>query len=99
MHTLRSEYLCGIDGRRPMYIISTVFLCIGSFCVANASSVPSLLSFRVIQAFGSASALAIGMGVIGDIYKLEERGTASGTYFGVCLFSIRRFRESPRMMR
>ncbi|KAJ3478564.1 hypothetical protein NLI96_g9669 [Meripilus lineatus] len=75
----------GFYGRRPMYIISTVFLCIGSFCVANASSVPSLLSFRVIQAFGSASALAIGMGVIGDIYKLEERGTASGTYFGFVL--------------
>jgi hypothetical protein len=25
----------------------------------------------------------LGAGVIADIYKLEERGTALGTYFGV----------------
>jgi hypothetical protein len=32
---------------------------------------------------GAAPSLSIGAGVIGDIYKLEERGAALGSYFGV----------------
>ncbi|KAJ3478566.1 hypothetical protein NLI96_g9670 [Meripilus lineatus] len=76
---------CGQDGRRPIYIFSSLFLSLSSFCVANVSSVRSLLLLRVIQAFGSSSALSVGMGVIGDIYKLEERGTATGTYLGFIL--------------
>ena len=39
--------------------------------------------WRVVQAFGASSGHSVGMGVIGDIYRLEERGTASGIYFGV----------------
>jgi hypothetical protein len=27
--------------------------------------------------------MSLGAGVIGDIYKLEERGTAIGVFFGV----------------
>lgn len=84
---LQSPHLC-VDGRRPIYLLSTAVLCLGSFGVANAASVPQLLCFRVFQAFGSSSALSIAMGVIGDIYKLEERGTASGTYFGVGFVSF-----------
>jgi hypothetical protein len=33
--------------------------------------------------FGCAGALSLGLGVIGHIYKLEERGTAIGTFFSV----------------
>ena len=44
---------------------------------------PALLLWRVFQAFGASSGLSLGMGVIGDIYRLEERGTASGVFFSV----------------
>jgi hypothetical protein len=27
--------------------------------------------------------MSVGAGVVGDIYKLEERGTAIGVFFGV----------------
>lgn len=46
-------------------------------------TIPQLLSWRVVQAFGSSSGLSVGMGVIGDIYKLEERGAAAGIFFAV----------------
>lgn len=49
-------------------------LCIGSLGVAQASSVPSLMVWRVVQAFGASGGLSLGPAVIGDIYKLEERG-------------------------
>lgn len=39
--------------------------------------------FRVLQTFGSSSGHAVGAGVLGDIYKLEERGTAMGVYWSV----------------
>lgn len=39
--------------------------------------------WRVIQAFGMSSGVSVGAGVIGDIYKVEERGTAIGIFFGV----------------
>ena len=57
--------------------------CVGSLGVAAAGGIPQLLIWRVVQAFGASSGLSVGMGVIGDIYKLEERGTASGIFFAV----------------
>ncbi|KAJ3486280.1 hypothetical protein NLI96_g4353 [Meripilus lineatus] len=81
---LWSKY-SGYYGRRPIYLVSLTCQCFGSIGVANAQSVKSLLFFRVFQALGSSSGLSNGMGVIADLYKLEERGTAAGTYFGFVL--------------
>ncbi|KAH8100315.1 MFS general substrate transporter [Cristinia sonorae] len=72
-------------GRRPIYLLSLLCQCAGSLGVASSRSVPELLALRVLQAFGSSSGLSIGIAVIGDIYKLEERGTASGIFFGCVL--------------
>ena len=58
-------------------------LAIASVGSGSAASVPSLLIWRVIQAFGAASGLSVGIAVLADIYKMEERGTASGAFFGV----------------
>jgi MFS family permease len=41
--------------------------------------------WRFIQALGASPGLAVGSGVIGDIYKLEERGQALGIFFAVRL--------------
>jgi MFS family permease len=71
------------DGRRPIYLFSLPTLCIASLGVAFARSVPALLIWRIIQAFGCSSGMSVGAAVIGDIYRLEERGTAMGVFFGV----------------
>ncbi|KAF5367308.1 hypothetical protein D9757_010094 [Collybiopsis confluens] len=41
--------------------------------------------WRFVQTFGGSPGLSVGAGVIGDIYRLEERGTAMGIFFGACL--------------
>lgn len=56
---------------------------VGSFGVARARTISQLMVWRFIQAVGASPGLSVGAGVIGDIYKLEERGTALGSYFGV----------------
>ena len=73
------------DGRRVAYIYSMPCLAVGSFGVSVSRSVPELLFWRSIQAVGSSAGMSTGMAIIGDIYKLEERGTAMGITFGVGL--------------
>ncbi len=51
--------------------------------MARAQTVTQLIIWRCIQAMGAAPGLSGGAGVIGDIYKLAERGAALGSYFGV----------------
>ncbi|KAI0776371.1 MFS general substrate transporter [Irpex lacteus] len=71
----------GFYGRRPVLLLSmfiTVWGSIGS----------GLLVWRVLQAFGASSGHSVGIAVIADIYKMEERGAASGAYFGAILFGM-----------
>ncbi|KII89528.1 hypothetical protein PLICRDRAFT_109834 [Plicaturopsis crispa FD-325 SS-3] len=72
-------------GRRIVYLCGLPLLVIGSLGVALASSVTELMLWRVMQAFGAAGGMSVGSGVIGDIYKLEERGTAMGIFFACVL--------------
>ncbi|KAJ7209671.1 MFS general substrate transporter [Mycena pura] len=72
-------------GRRPMYLYGLPLLCLGSLGVAFSRTIPQLMVFRFVQAFGTSGGLAVGGGVIGDIYKLTERGTAMGIFFAASL--------------
>ncbi|KAI8974224.1 MFS general substrate transporter [Trametes punicea] len=74
----------GTYGRRSVYLCSLPCLCLGSVGVAVAHSVPTLMFWRVVQAFGASSGLSVGAGAIGDMYRLGERGTAMGIFFGAC---------------
>lgn len=71
------------DGRRSIYLWGMPILCVGSCGVALSTSFQSLLLWRFVQTFGCAGPLSLGAGVIGDIYKLGERGTFIGLFFGV----------------
>ncbi|KAJ3511711.1 hypothetical protein NLJ89_g3941 [Agrocybe chaxingu] len=42
--------------------------------------------WRFIQAVGASPDLAVGSGVVGDIYRVEERGQAMGIFFSATLF-------------
>ncbi|KIK37208.1 hypothetical protein CY34DRAFT_810557, partial [Suillus luteus UH-Slu-Lm8-n1] len=75
-------------GRRLIYLWGMPFLCAGSCGVAMATSLQGLLFWRFMQTFGCAGGMSVGAGVIGDIYKLEERGTAIGVFFGATLFGL-----------
>ncbi|KXN87010.1 hypothetical protein AN958_09356 [Leucoagaricus sp. SymC.cos] len=67
-------------GRRRVYLISLPFSIIGSFGVASARNMPELLFWRIWQCAGASLGRAVGAGVIGDIYRLEERGTGMGIF-------------------
>lgn len=56
---------------------------VGSFGVAVAHNVPQLLFWRFWQCVGVSPGVGVGAAVIGDIYRLEERGTALGFYVAV----------------
>ncbi|KAH9483455.1 Itaconate transport protein [Psilocybe cubensis] len=75
----------GFYGRRPIYLVGTPLLFIGSMGVALAQNIPQLMIWRFVQAIGASPGLAVGSGVIGDIYKLEERGGAMGIFFAAVL--------------
>lgn len=72
-----------LDGRRPIYLKFLPLLVLASVAVAAARTVAELMVWRVVQALGAAPAFSVGAGVIGDIYKLEERGEAMGVFFAV----------------
>ncbi|KAK0227603.1 MFS general substrate transporter [Armillaria fumosa] len=75
----------GFYGRRPVYLIGTPLLTLGSIGVALSRNVPEMMVCRFIQAFGTSGGMSVGAAVIGDIYKLTERGTAVGIFFGATL--------------
>ncbi|KAJ7485874.1 MFS general substrate transporter [Mycena latifolia] len=72
-------------GRRPVYLIGLPLLCIGSLGVGSATGIPALMLWRFVQAFGSSGGMSVGGGVIADIYKLTERGTAMGIFLAAAL--------------
>jgi MFS family permease len=61
---------------------------LGSLGVALARTVPQLMFFRVVQAFGGGGGMSVGAGVISDIYRMEERGSAIGFFFAVRVFFL-----------
>ena len=72
--------LTDVIGRRPVYITTLlvyVGACIGLACTENYAE---LIVFRCLQSTGSASTIAIGAGVIGDITERRERGGFIGVY-------------------
>ncbi|KIK37204.1 hypothetical protein CY34DRAFT_810551 [Suillus luteus UH-Slu-Lm8-n1] len=75
-------------GRRSIYLWGMPILCVGSCGVALSTSFQSLLFWRFVQTFGCAGPLSLGAGVIGDIYKLGERGTFIGLFFCVTLIGF-----------
>ncbi|KAF4607763.1 hypothetical protein EYR40_000098 [Pleurotus pulmonarius] len=74
-----------IDGRRPVYLAGLPFFCLGSYQIAVSQNIYYLIAWRFIQNVGISGGISLGAGVIGDIYKLEERGFAMGVFFGAVL--------------
>ncbi|KAF8129158.1 major facilitator superfamily domain-containing protein [Boletus edulis] len=75
-------------GRRTIYLCGMPFTILGSFGVAASTNISSLLFWRFVQTFGCSGGHALGAATIGDIYRLEERGSAMGTFFGATLFGL-----------
>jgi len=70
--------LSDLFGRKPTLIVGIVLLLIGSLACGFAWSMTSLVAFRLVQGLGAGAIFPITSTVIGDLYKLEERGRVQG---------------------
>jgi len=80
--------LSDVRGRRIAYVCTlTIFLgaCIG---LAETRTYAQIIILRCLQSTGSASTIAIGAGVIGDITTREERGGYMGLFQGGLLMPV-----------
>jgi multidrug resistance protein len=72
--------LADVQGRRITYICTFIIFFSACIGLAKTSHYYQLVILRCLQSTGSASTVAIGAGVIGDITAREERGGYMG-YF------------------
>jgi EmrB/QacA subfamily drug resistance transporter len=70
--------LADLFGRKPTLIVGIVLLLLGSLLCGFAWSMTSLVVFRLLQGLGAGAITPISITVIGDLYKLEERGRVQG---------------------
>lgn len=52
-------------GRRPVYLATLLVYVLACIGLAMVTNYPMLLAFRMLQAFGASSVIAIGAGTIG----------------------------------
>jgi MFS family permease len=69
-----------VKGRRVAYICTFIVFLAACIGLANTRNYATLLVLRCLQSTGSASTIAIGSGVIGDITTRSERGSYMGIF-------------------
>ncbi|KAG6359713.1 hypothetical protein INS49_010765 [Diaporthe citri] len=67
-------------GRRQVYVYSFMVYIVANIVLGFSPNLPILFAFRGLQAFGSASVVSIGNGVIQDIALPVERGGFMSIY-------------------
>jgi EmrB/QacA subfamily drug resistance transporter len=70
--------LADMFGRKPSLILGISLFLFGSLLCGLAWSMASLIVFRLLQGLGAGAIQPITSTVVGDLYKLEERGKAQG---------------------
>jgi EmrB/QacA subfamily drug resistance transporter len=79
--------LADLFGRKPTLIAGIVLFLIGSSLCGWAGSMSGLIAFRLVQGLGAGAIYPITATLIGDLYKLEERGMAQGLLAAVWAIS------------
>ncbi|MBV9567092.1 MAG: MFS transporter [Hyphomicrobiales bacterium] len=70
--------LADIFGRKPSLILGISLFLFGSLLCGLSWSMPSLILFRLLQGLGAGAIQPITSTVVGDLYKIEERGKVQG---------------------
>ncbi len=79
--------LADLFGRKPTLVAGIALLLLGSLLCGFAWSMPSLVVFRALQGLGAGAIYPITATIIGDLYKLEERGRVQGMMASVWAIS------------
>jgi EmrB/QacA subfamily drug resistance transporter len=75
--------LTDLYGRKRTYGVAVALFLVGSALCGVAQSFVQLVIFRAIQGLGAGGVMPVAITVIGDIYKLEERGRVQGAFSAV----------------
>lgn len=65
-----------IFGRVRVLQLANLFFMIFNFVTAWAPNTTAFIIFRFLAGFGGSAPLSIGGGLIGDVWRKEERGKA-----------------------
>ncbi|CAG8524362.1 34224_t:CDS:2 [Gigaspora margarita] len=76
------------ETRRRVYLICMPLILISSVICAITPNIWLLMVGRGIQACGTSSLVAIGSGIVADMYELTERGSAYGNFYLIYTFSV-----------
>lgn len=77
--------LSEVYGRKPVLIVgSTIFVVWNTGCGA-ARTLGQMLAFRLLSGFGASVADALAGGVMGDLWRAEERGKAFAVFMAAPL--------------
>jgi len=72
--------LSELYGRRPVLATANVFFTLWLIGCALAPSISSLIVFRFFSGIGGSGCLTLGAGVIADVFRVDQRGSAIGIY-------------------
>jgi len=72
--------LSEIYGRLPIYNISNVFFVIFTIACAVSSNLSMLIVFRFFAGMAGSTPITIGGGTFGDLFTVEERGSAMAVW-------------------
>ncbi|KAJ5627458.1 MFS general substrate transporter [Penicillium herquei] len=74
--TLVTQYVTGYQllGRRPVFLISSLFGLIGAIIGSTTSSINGLLAARIVQGFSTSAYESVVLTIIGDIFFVHQRG-------------------------
>lgn len=70
--------LADLYGRRSVLLVGIGIFLVGSILCGLASSMPSLIAFRLVQGLGAGAIQPVSITVVGDLYPAHERGRVQG---------------------
>ncbi|MDO3412639.1 MDR family MFS transporter [Saccharibacillus sp. CPCC 101409] len=70
--------LSDLFGRKPIFLIGCVLFIFGSMLCGFAGGMEQLIAFRAIQGIGAGAVIPVTYTIVGDLYKIEERGKVQG---------------------
>ncbi|CAD0047344.1 unnamed protein product [Aureobasidium pullulans] len=76
----------GINGRRPMFVVTGILYVIFQVCCAVTRSYGGMLISRFLKGCASSTFSTMVGGVVSDIYHAEDRNTAMALFSGAALF-------------
>lgn len=75
-------------GRRKLLLLGTLFVAVGSFALASATTFPQLLFFRLLQGVGSAFYMSAALLVIADKASASESGRSNALFQASILLGL-----------